>query len=113
APIMGYLWDFSPGGGVNGQVIQHTFPWPGYHFFCLNFSANGCYANACEEVYVDNDGNVFLVNSGCEADFEMTQATDGNGDPIPFELDLTNLSTGTGTITYSWQLPLGETSTDF
>src|SRR5690606_32530473 len=112
-PFINYMWDLT-GGAVQTEVLEQTFPGPGNYLVCLNIQAgNGCWSGTCEDILVDNDGNVFIVNAGCEADFEINPATDGNGDPIPFQFDITNLSTGSGTITYSWQMPQGENSSDF
>lgn len=112
-PFLNYVWDLT-GGAVQTEILEQTFSGPGNYFICLNIQAgNGCWSGICEDIYVDNDGNVFILNEGCEADFTVEQAVDGNGDPIPFELDITNLSTGGGAISNTWQMPFGETSVAF
>lgn len=47
-----------------------------------------------------------LTNGDCQACFTASQATDGNGDPIPFTAAFTNCSSGgTGSIEYIWDFP--------
>ncbi|MCC6841214.1 MAG: PKD domain-containing protein [Flavobacteriales bacterium] len=50
--------------------------------------------------------------SGCHAVFSVQQAM-GGGVLIPWQITTTNLSTGNGTLSYSWWMPDGSTSTAF
>lgn len=108
-----YLWDFSGpgGGGVSGDSVSHTFPAAGRYAACLNLSdANGCTSSICHQVFVDANGGVSLDEpNNCQACITMEQAQDG-GQPLPFVLQLSSCSNGSGPLVLEWELPNGSFS---
>lgn len=108
-----YLWDISGpgGGGVQGEEIVHVFPGTGQYAVCLNITdAEGCMASTCHQVYVDAEGNLsYDAPNDCQACFTISQ-TQGGGALIPWTVDLTSCSVGTGTLLVEWALPDGSLS---
>lgn len=49
----------------------------------------------------------------CQSTFAVQQATNSSGLLVPWQIATTNQSTGNGTLSYSWWMPDGSTSTAF
>lgn len=108
-----YLWDISGpgGGGVQGSSISHSFTGPGQYVVCLNLTdSEGCTSSTCQQVYVDAQGNLSNdAPNDCQACFNITQSQ-GGGALLPWSIDLTSCSVGSGTLLAEWQLPNGSWS---
>jgi len=105
-----YLWDISGpgGGGVSGGTISHSFPGPGQYVVCLNLTdSEGCTSSTCEQIYVDAQGNLsYDAPNDCQAYINITQSQSG-GALLPWSVDLTSNSIGSGSLMGEWQLPNG------
>lgn len=105
-----YMWDFSGpgGGGVQGDAVEHVFPGIGQYTVCLNITdAEGCMDVLCQEVYVDEEGNLsYDVPNDCQACVAISQ-TQGAGGLTPWSVDLTSCSSGTAPMLVEWSLPDG------
>lgn len=118
-------------GGV--QPVQYSYSWStgestqsitaameGEYFVCIYMlDANGCQATTCDSVYVDANGNVGIEPQPCQAGFWVFQAYEvdslnpnGGAVPIPFELWVWNLSTGTSPFNFEWDFGDGASSFD-
>lgn len=118
-------------GGV--QPVQYSYAWStgestqsitaameGEYFVCIYMlDANGCQATTCDSVYVDANGNVGIEPQPCQAGFWVFQAYEvdslnpnGGAVPIPFELWVWNLSTGTSPFNFEWDFGDGTSSFD-
>ncbi len=110
-----YIWDFSgPGGGaVEGDSIPHTFPVPGQYVACLNITdAQGCTSSICQQIYVDANGGISMdPPAGCNACILPVQS-EQNGALLPYVVDFTSCSAGTGALSYLWTTPAGNMTTD-
>ena len=106
------IWDFSFAGAVPGDSVSMEFPGPGVYTACLNFwTADDCYQNTCQQIYVDDEGNISLdPPAGCIACIEPVQAQQG-GVPLPYVVDYTSCSTGNGNLSYTWLTPAGNMNT--
>lgn len=106
------LWDFSFAGAVPGGTVTMEVPGPGVYTVCLNLtSSDACSSSICEEIYVDADGNISMdPPAGCEACFTVSPVMNGNN-PVPFQANFTNCSTGSPVFDYQWWLPNGQIST--
>ncbi|MCB9163280.1 MAG: PKD domain-containing protein [Flavobacteriales bacterium] len=107
-PAYDNLWDFSDGGAVPGDNISHTYTGPGVYTVCLNVTdQNEVFDATCEQVYVDANGGIsFDPPAGCEACFTVIPVMNGNN-PVPFQANFINCSTGAPTLSYIWTLPNG------
>ncbi|MEZ4806594.1 MAG: PKD domain-containing protein [Flavobacteriales bacterium] len=105
------LWDFSDGGAVPGDGIAHTYAGPGTYTVCLNVTdADGNGDSTCEQVYVDANGGVSFDPPTCQACFTIEQTATG-GALVPFSAEFINCTAGSGSVTYNWWLPNGNSST--
>ncbi|MBK7945413.1 MAG: PKD domain-containing protein [Flavobacteriales bacterium] len=109
-------YSFSWNTGETTQSITATTP--GEHLVCLHMSdTNGCLAYACDSVILGPDGLIDTPN--CQAGFWVIQAYEfdtinpnGGPVPIPYELWVWNLSTGTSPFQFEWDFGDGTSSTE-
>lgn len=98
------FWDFSDTGTEQGPITQHTFTGAGEYTVCLNLSDDqGCTDFSCQQVYVDDQGNISLDPPGsvCEACINVQQF-EMDGSPTPFSAQIDALCGTTTGVTFSW-----------
>jgi gliding motility-associated-like protein len=100
--ITNWEWDFGDGATSALQNPSHTYTAAGNYNVTLRATNNfGCFSTLTKPQYVK-------VSTGVQANFTNTQPT--NCSP-PSIINFTNLSTGSGTLTYLWTFGDGATST--
>lgn len=98
AGTLTYAWDFGDGNTSTDQDPTHTYAVSGTYTVTMTATSD----NGCEDV-----ATVFVqVNDSPTALFSATTACEGDATVF------TNLSTGAGTLTYSWDFGDGNTSID-
>jgi len=111
------FWDFAPGGGVLGDSTTQVYPGPGTYIACLNIlDANGNECHVCDSVIVDVDGTINPPSpQPCNAGFWVIQAYDSTAsgpEPVPNEVWVWNLSSGTSPYQFFWNFGDGTSSSD-
>jgi PKD repeat protein len=113
-----YQW-WLPNGSASTQANESwVFPGEGIYGVCLTVSGlGGCINTLCDTVVVDANGTINPTPGDCQADFWVIQAYQNggtpNGEPIPDELWIWNLSSGgTGNYQFLWNFGDGNTSTE-
>ncbi len=112
------IWDFAPGGGLDGDSITLVYPGPGTYIACLNIlDANGIECHICDSVVVGIDGTINPISpQPCTSSFWVIQAYDSTAtgvEPIPNEVWVWNLSSGgNGNYQFLWNFGDGTSSTD-
>lgn len=114
---MTFAYDWNTGETTQSITVSQS----GWYFVCLTIAdANGCTSTSCDSAFVDENGTVDPVEPiDCQAGFWVLQAyeTDPNNPnggvvPIPYELWVWNLSTGTSPFQFEWDFGDGTSSFD-
>lgn len=98
AGTLTYSWDFGDSNTSTDENPSHTYAIDGTYTVTLTVTSN----NGCEDTFVgsvevyDSPNALFSASTECEG----------------FATDFTNLSTGDGTLTYSWDFGDSNSSTD-
>lgn len=102
SPINSWFWDFGDGSTSTQQNPSKTYSTAGFYTVTLRVSTAG----GCQGVVTKS--RLVRVVSGVNADFSF-------GDPStcrpPYPVSFNNLSSGPGSITYSWNFGNGSSST--
>lgn len=100
--ISSYLWDFGDGNTSVQQVPSHSYSNPGnYNISLVAVNSYGCRSTNYATNYI-------TVNPSPEAGFNSINAI---GCTAPHSVSFQNQSTGTGSLTYSWNFGDGNSST--
>ncbi len=103
APIETFNWDFRSGFIDNNENPTYTYTSSGkYDVYLEVVDTNGCSSFKEEQEFIE------VVNSPSSI-FTMSPNTACSA---PSEVNFSNLSSGTGTLTYNWSYGDGETSTE-
>ena len=100
--ITSWQWDFGDGSSSTLQNPTHTYTSSGNYNVSLRVgNSTGCFKTFTRLQYIQ-------INSGVQADFTNNLAVSCTA---PATINFTNLSGGTGTLTYNWNFGDGNTST--
>ncbi|HEX2618288.1 MAG TPA: PKD domain-containing protein, partial [Flavobacteriales bacterium] len=111
APIS-MTWTVSDGTTVLNDVLLHTFTTAGTYTVCFTFSTgDGCSDETCQDVVIDADGNIVPPSTGdCTACLEVGPALNGDGQAIPWGINVTNCSSG-GVAPFTYVIDYGDGNT--
>jgi gliding motility-associated-like protein len=104
AAIASWSWDFGDGNTSTAQNPSHTYTGTGNYTVTLKVtSVNGCSKSFSKSQHIK-------IASGVLASFNFRPAQ--NSCNAPIDIDFTNSSVESGTVTYTWDFGDGQTSTE-